>query len=695
MKTLTRVAAAATSTVLAAGVLAFSPASAQHVEAGGIEIWGATAASFPQAGGPYKAFSSYAGTDTFAIGLDDKLVALPGVRAGLAVPSNPAAPAGDVAGTTVRSVSVGHVQGAWAVTADGALHKWGGARGTVIPDNTWTASQLGDEAMEVVGGGGSATVRLKNGRAVLVDAFGVTPCAESGQPLSGVKQVGGFSGLLLDGGRVVSVDSVCNGTTVIPANVGDPVVHVSENYATTASGRILQYKVAGTPEAANVPTFVGKAVEAVRADSDYSALLTDQGEVVVWRHSDGSPVSTVPGYVPPAALNGRAAVALRTAGNSIAVLYADVANQAKPVVSGAARVGSTLSASEGDWLGAPTSLSYQWLAGDDEIAGADDATFIPTENELGKTLKVRVTATRGDQEVSAISNPTAAVAEAGAALEATSKPTIAGTAQVGQTLTGTPAVFNDAAATVTNQWLAGGAPIVGASGTTLKLAAAQLGKAISFRSTATLGGETAQSVSDPTAAVAAAPKVNAAVGVSATGGRYGASARVTVRVSAAAATSGTVTLQGVGPAQRQSVRNGVATFSLPRTLSPRRYTVSAAYSGNGAVNARSATGVLSVAKGQTGKPSFKVTKMPTRTKKGKATVTIRTASGLVKASGRVTITLKKGKKTIRVGATVRGGKVTVKLPKLARGNYKVKVVYGGNSYYLAATSATYKVKVRK
>lgn len=695
MKTLTRIAAVATGAAVTAGVLAFSPASAQNVPAGGIEIWGATAASFPQADGPYKAFSNYGGTDTFVIGLDDKLVALPGVRAGLAVPSDPAAPAGNVAGTTVRSVYAGHVQAAWAVTADGALHKWGGARGSVIPDNTWTASQLGGEAVEVVGGGSSATVRLKNGRAVMVDAFGVSPCAEAGQPLTGVKRVGSYDALLLDGGRLVSVDTVCNATTAVPAG-SDPVVDVSANYATTASGKVLQYKVAGTPDATFLPTdFEGKAVRAVQASSTYSALLTDRGEIVVWRHSDGGAVA--PAFNVPAGLAGRAAVDLQTAGSGLAVLYADVANQAKPTISGPARVDSTLTASEGDWLGAPTSLSYQWLLGadDSEIAGADGATFTPTANELGKTLKVRVTATRGDQVVSATSNATAAVAEPGAALEATSKPSIAGTAKVGQTLTGKPAVFNDDAATLKNQWLANGAPIAGAAGTSLKLAAAQVGKKITFRTTATLGTETAESVSDPTAAVAAA-KVNAALRVSATSGQYGRSARVTVRVSASGkSTSGTVTLRGAGATQRKSVSGGAATFVLPRSLAPRRYAISAAYSGNGAVNPRTATGRLAIAKGNTSKPTFKAKKKPTSKKKGKAVVAVKTPSGLVKASGKVTITLKKGKSTKKVKATVKKGKVTIKLPKLKKGTYKVKVVYNGNGYYKAAASKTYKLKVKK
>jgi hypothetical protein len=74
-------------------------------------------------------------------------------------------------------------------------------------------------------------------------------------------------------------------------------------------------------------------------------------------------------------------------------------------------------------------------------------------------------------------------------------PQIGGAAVVGQTLTATPGTFSASPETVTSQWLANGAPIPGASGATLTLTAAQLGKAITYKSTATKGGETATSTS--------------------------------------------------------------------------------------------------------------------------------------------------------------------------------------------------------
>lgn len=68
-------------------------------------------------------------------------------------------------------------------------------------------------------------------------------------------------------------------------------------------------------------------------------------------------------------------------------------------------------------------------------------------------------------------------------------PQLGGSAVVGQTLTATPGTFSASPDAVTSQWLANGAPIAGASGTTLPVTAGLLGKSISYQSTATKAGE--------------------------------------------------------------------------------------------------------------------------------------------------------------------------------------------------------------
>ena len=85
--------------------------------------------------------------------------------------------------------------------------------------------------------------------------------------------------------------------------------------------------------------------------------------------------------------------------------------------------------------------------------------------------------------------------------------TIAGTATEGQTLTASNTLADaDGLGTIGYQWLANGTAISGATGSTLTLAAAQIGKTISVRAAYTDGQGTAEHVdSGATASVAASP----------------------------------------------------------------------------------------------------------------------------------------------------------------------------------------------
>lgn len=276
------------------------------------------------------------------------------------------------------------------------------------------------------------------------------------------------------------------------------------------------------------------------------------------------------------------------------------------------------------------------------------------------------------------------------------KPTIAGTPTVGQTLTATPAAFSGAPTSVTGQWLAGGVAITDATATTLTLTSALVGKAITYASSAVKGSAAPViETSAPTAAVqpGIAPS---ATSINAPAKAYGSTGTATVVVSNTAGrpVTGSVTLSGAGATQTKSVSGGKATFSLPKTLTPRTYTLTAKYNGNAQLTVSSRTAKYTVAKGKTKTPGFKANTMPTSKKPGKATVTVTAPSGLAKASGKVTVTLKgKTKKTIK--ATLSGGKKTITLPKLKKGTYKVTVSYAGDSRYVSAKSKTYSLKIKK
>jgi hypothetical protein len=88
------------------------------------------------------------------------------------------------------------------------------------------------------------------------------------------------------------------------------------------------------------------------------------------------------------------------------------ANTAKPSVPGTPRAGLPLEAAKGTWRQtALTNYAYQWLrcdaagAGCTAIEGARDKTFTPAAGDVGRRLKVRVTADGGPVADSLASNP--------------------------------------------------------------------------------------------------------------------------------------------------------------------------------------------------------------------------------------------------------------------------------------------------
>jgi serine protease len=75
----------------------------------------------------------------------------------------------------------------------------------------------------------------------------------------------------------------------------------------------------------------------------------------------------------------------------------------QPALTGAATVGSTLSVAP-RWNGHPDSVTYQWLRSGEAIAGATDASYVLTGDDLGRTLTVRSTAhTQGYPDFSGLS----------------------------------------------------------------------------------------------------------------------------------------------------------------------------------------------------------------------------------------------------------------------------------------------------
>jgi len=174
------------------------------------------------------------------------------------------------------------------------------------------------------------------------------------------------------------------------------------------------------------------------------------------------------------------------------------------IISGTAAQGQTLTASNTladlDGLGA---IGYQWLADGSTIADATHSTFMLTQAQVGKSISVQASYTDGFGAAEGkTSSSTIAVANVNDA--PTGTVSISGTATQGQTLTAANTLADlDGLGPIGYQWLAGGSAILGATGATLVLGQAQVGKAISVAAGYTDGGGAAESkTSTATSAVA-------------------------------------------------------------------------------------------------------------------------------------------------------------------------------------------------
>ena len=147
-----------------------------------------------------------------------------------------------------------------------------------------------------------------------------------------------------------------------------------------------------------------------------------------------------------------------------------------PEVTGRAMVGHTLHSSTGSWSLDAVTLSYQWYAGSQPIAGATDPTYRPTPADAGLRIHVVVTATSpGYTKRSAESTETDQVLLGHAAV---AKPTLSGRAVLGATLRAHLATMTPSSATPHFHWFRGQDPIRGAHDATYVLQAGDVGHRI-------------------------------------------------------------------------------------------------------------------------------------------------------------------------------------------------------------------------
>src|ERR1700759_804952 len=115
-------------------------------------------------------------------------------------------------------------------------------------------------------------------------------------------------------------------------------------------------------------------------------------------------------------------------------------NSTPPAVSGTAKVGQTLTASNGTWTGSPTNYSYQWQrctrsTSCTNIRDANANRNVARNADVGRKLRAVVSASNADGLSTANSNMTDTVTAATGIPVNTAQPSISGDAIVGEVLT--------------------------------------------------------------------------------------------------------------------------------------------------------------------------------------------------------------------------------------------------------------------
>jgi len=200
-----------------------------------------------------------------------------------------------------------------------------------------------------------------------------------------------------------------------------------------------------------------------------------------------------------------------------------------PTIVGTARAGAKLTGVPGTWNGGkPVAFTYQWQrcdaagAGCTPIPGATLETYTAAAADVGHALALAVTAATSWGSATASSPPTVATAAAGSSASSRpavlAPPQLAGTTQVGQTLTANAGAWSGSPSAFAYLWrrcdAAGAvcAAIAGATGSSYVLTPGDIGSTISLVVTATGTGGSQSAAAPTTAAVAPAPVPAAVTG---------------------------------------------------------------------------------------------------------------------------------------------------------------------------------------
>jgi hypothetical protein len=182
---------------------------------------------------------------------------------------------------------------------------------------------------------------------------------------------------------------------------------------------------------------------------------------------------------------------------------------------------------------------------------------------------------------------------------------------------------------------------------------------------------------------------------------FGRDATLTARVSPAGVDGTVIFNNGEDPICEAPVRSGVATCVTHNFggLAGQSYVADATFypaavdtydmSERAFVLTIQAAPARPVVRRHAGAPVLRLAKAPTSKRRGRADLTVAPA-----ADGVVTVTMAKGRRHKTVAVRLAAGAASVRLPRLAKGVWRVTLTYSGSSRFLGSSSTT-RLKVRR
>ncbi|QSR33059.1 hypothetical protein CFI00_21645 [Nocardioides sp. S5] len=175
-----------------------------------------------------------------------------------------------------------------------------------------------------------------------------------------------------------------------------------------------------------------------------------------------------------------------------------------PSVSGPRKVDTVLVAVPPTWNLPGVEQTIQWMRNGQPVAGGTGTTYAVRVDDVNASLTVRFTGTLPGRTTGTATSPPVT----GVIGDAPTSPSLAapsGTGRVGTALQAVEATWTPSTVTQTRQWLVEGQPVAGETGPTYVVRAADAGRRISVRVTATMPGHAPGTVTSAAVLATAEP----------------------------------------------------------------------------------------------------------------------------------------------------------------------------------------------